>query len=51
MNLESRLRGGGKLGGNFGTGLLASFYETYPNHILGLRKNDLFIYLIEQMLT
>ena len=23
-------------------------FETYPNHILSLEKNDLFIYLIEQ---
>ena len=23
-------------------------FKTYPNHILGLRKNDLFIHLIDQ---
>ena len=36
--------GGGGLGGNFGTDVRASFFETYPNHIIGLRKeDDLFI--------
>ena len=47
----ARSGGGGKLRGNFGTGVRASFFKTYPNHILDLRKNDLFIYLIEQKIS
>ena len=26
----------------------AQFFETHPNHIPGLQKNDLSVYLIEQ---
>ena len=41
----------GAQGGSLGVILVRvceSAFETYPNHILYLRKNDQFIYLIEQ---
>ena len=38
INIARGLGGGGILAGNFGTGMRACFFETYTNHIPGLRE-------------